>query len=600
MVLKDLYLKVTADASGVKIAMADAGKAVDQFKKQTESLHATGEKLSSLITGGLTAGILALGATITGAIMTTTKFDDIIVRAFQDASDGASIATSAFNEFANAARKMGAASIFGGNQAAQAMKILASQNLSTTDTIKAVAEAELLASSTGIELSSAAQAVGASLRTFGDSGLTAGDAATFLGTAAIKSSLNVEQFSSTLRLVGPLAQTAGWSFKDLVAATATLSDKGIEGMRAMMGMSTTMKELSDPTSSLTKLLGEWGIKVADSKGKLKPLSEVISILSTAVSGNEERFRALTNTAGPAFATLIKGSNDFAKTLTELGKGRETLQKLSKEYSETLPGAFKRFRASGEEALLGLGDSMKEPLITFLNNMSEALLKVASSIDKKAIEDLGRAMVDLVGNLPALINLLSTLANGLTTIVNVINLAVAGVIKLGTYFSSLGKYLSQIDWGSVMTGFATGGAGGAMSALGAQIGSLKGAWEDANAAADKYIAKNMQAAVTSGVSTNLSSTSSGTVGYHAGANAMVTPEGPTKVELYQTRISEILAQYRDQIANSNQVRMAGLINIMEDVFKVNVSSEEQLQSLLRDKLAAYRKRVEVVRSAPTIE
>lgn len=560
MLLKDLLIKITADTSGLRTEMTSAGKSIDELKSKTEGLSTAGASLANLMKGVFTAGIASISAAFAASTFQTTKFDDTIVRAFQDASDGASINTETFSKFARTVRDMGAASIFGANQSAAALKLLASQNLSTEKSIESLREAQLLATSTGEDLSASSYAIGASLRTFQNQGLQASDVATYLGVAALKGSLNIGQFSSSLRLIGPLADSAGISFKELVASVTTLSDKGIEGMRAMMGMSSALREMIDPSSQLNKLFKSWGVNVVDSNGKLKSLTTIVDSVSTAIRGNKNRYNELLGAAGPAFTRLVEGAKDYKATLKDFESGREVLKNVAKEYESTLPGAFATFSSSVQESFLRLGEVFKIPLIQFLDTMSESLMNLSLTIKPSDIESLTSAFDDLGKSLPMVVEVFK----GLGTLLSWVGKTIGSVITAIKYYTTL-------------VGALSGGAG------------IKQASQMAETAMQNV--------------TGAASTPQSREGYFRPTQFGPTSTNKTPLQSptidYAQEIRSLIENYRLQVEHTSNSRLKTIVNVFDKIIEVDVENEKQLREQLEQQLLGYTKSKESMR-APSIQ
>jgi len=229
------------------------------------------------------------------------------------------------NRMSFAAKKLGAE--FGKSPVAALgmMKNLRASGATIDQTMTSAASAMSLARATGMEEAKAAMFLGQTVKGMGMSFEDSNRIVDVMAKTSAKSGIEINQLGASLRMVSPIARSLGIPFEQVNASLGILSQAGIKGSRAGMGLATMFRALTKPTTASQEILASWGIALTDTQGKLLPLSTIIPQLNKKISGisnASKRAEVSTTIFGrrgeQAFGMLAvageKGMKDFENAL----------------------------------------------------------------------------------------------------------------------------------------------------------------------------------------------------------------------------------------------------------------------------------------------
>ena len=106
----------------------------------------------------------------------------------------------------------------------------------------------------------------------------------------IRPNSSVAETGEAMKYIAPLARAAGLSFEETAAAIGIMANAGIQGSQAGTTLRGALCRLSKPTEDMPQAMEELGISFYDSEGKMKSLSEQVSMLQDAMSGMTDMSR----------------------------------------------------------------------------------------------------------------------------------------------------------------------------------------------------------------------------------------------------------------------------------------------------------------------
>lgn len=444
--LADLFVRVGIDPGPLKAGLksvSDDFKAMDKEIRATEKAFAGFEKIGdrlSSVGAGLTAGVtLPLAAIGVAASKVAGDFQMSFnkVQAFGDIT-GASL-----DKLKAQALDLGAKTTFSAQQAADGMAVFASAGLKAEQIYAAMPGTLNLAAAGQLAVAEAATLAKDVLGQFGLEAAQTGRVADVMAQAAADASASLSEIATTLTYVGPVAHGAGQSLEETTAAIIALDAAGIRGEKAGTGLRGVLGSLLAPSKEAAKHLDELGISIADSTGKIRPLSDIMEQFRQQlgkVGSEAERqeiiFKVFGREAGNAAQVLINTGGPaldaFEKKLVASGGASE---KMAKVLQQGLKGSLEQFKGSVETAAISLGTAL-------LPVMGKAL-------------DLGTAFVNnfvlpavkAFGELPTPVQAFALVLTGLA--------AAAGPVLfiMGQMISSVGSIASAFTAASgVMTKF----------------------------------------------------------------------------------------------------------------------------------------------------
>lgn len=174
--------------------------------------------------------------------------------------------------------------------------------------------------------------IGASvLKQFGLQATDMGRVGDVLAGTFTRSSTNLRALGDTMKYTGPVAAALGISLEEAAAMAGVLANNGLRGSDAGTAMRASLTRLSAPTGAAAKALKELGVSIADSRGKLRPVEQILGDLYKATKkyGDTDQISFFKDIAGEeamvGLQTLVKsvGSGDLQRLIAELKKRRES-------------------------------------------------------------------------------------------------------------------------------------------------------------------------------------------------------------------------------------------------------------------------------------
>ena len=204
-------------------------------------------------------------------------------------------------------------------------------------------------------------------------GATAVSDAMFVAMRAGKTT--VEELSSSLGQVSPLAAQVGVSFDELAAATAALTKGGISTSVAVTGLRAILAAVARPSAEATKLAGALGLEFNSAALQAKGLSGFLADLNEATGGNVDQLGMLfggVEALVPMLALAGTAGEDFTAIMEQMGvKAGATDEAFGKIASGPAFQVGRIFSTLGANAL-SAGDSI-------LNMLAPAIRTVDSII-----------------------------------------------------------------------------------------------------------------------------------------------------------------------------------------------------------------------------
>ena len=344
--LSSLNFRLTANIAPFRKGLNKAERSMDKFGRKMQQ---TGKNLSMK----LTAPLAALGA------MSFNVFRDFeLEMAKVKAVSGAT--ADEFKLLSDNAKELGRSTIFSAREVAGLQLEFAKLGF-TAKQITGVTEATLnLAQASGSDLARSAEVAGATLRGFNLDVSETGRVTDVMAKSFSSSALDMEAFAESMKMVAPIASSAGISLEKTSAMLAVLANNGIKGSmagtmlrRIISEMETSGKSTAEAIKDLaekgldlggamdevgqraqsgllklvenTDLLAELNTEFENASGSAKEMADVMDMtaagaskaLGSAVEGLAIEFGGLISVA---LTPVIKKLTQFATFVNELPKG----------------------------------------------------------------------------------------------------------------------------------------------------------------------------------------------------------------------------------------------------------------------------------------
>jgi hypothetical protein len=447
--LSSLNFRLTANIAPFRKGLNKAERSMDKFGRKMQQ---TGKNLSMK----LTAPIVALGA-VSFNVFRDFELEMAKVKAVSGAT------ADEFKLLSDNAKELGRSTIFSAREVAGLQLEFAKLGF-TAKQITGVTEATLnLAQASGSDLARSAEVAGATLRGFNLDVSETGRVTDVMAKSFSSSALDMEAFAESMKMVAPIASSAGISLEKTSAMLAVLANNGIKGSmagtmlrRIISEMETSGKSTAEAIEDLaekgldlggamdevgqraqsgllklvenTDLLAELNTEFENASGSAKEMADVMDMtaagaskaLGSAVEGLAIEFGGLVSVA---LTPLIKKLTQLATFINELSPG------------------MKKFIAVVAAVAAGIG-----PLIFILGSLTRAIaaIRAATWLATAATTAWGVAVQIATSPITLIILAVAALAAGLVYLgYNFKTLKAIGINAIGGLVNAIIPYVNTL-------------------------------------------------------------------------------------------------------------------------------------------------------------
>lgn len=420
------------DTSRFTSGLSSAGQQMQQFmnsnnsaETRIQSLGGAMQSVGSTATTALTLPLVGVGA---AAVKTSMDFEAQMSKV--QAISGAT--GNNFNKLREQAIKLGADTAFSASEAAAGQENLASAGFSVNEIMSAMPGMLSLAAAGDVDIATASDIAGSSLRGFGLEASQATHVADVLAKTAADTNAGITDTGEAMKYIAPVAHSLGISFEDTTAAIGLMSNAGIKGSQAGTTLRGALTNLAAPTKAASKTMEELKMNFFDAHGKMLPLGDVIQQLKDKTANLTQQQKAST------METLF-GKEAMSGMLALVDQGPDKFRNLEKGL-KNCDGAGKEMANTMQNNLKGSIEAMKGSIETMGIRIGDVL---APGIRKAA---------DFIGNLA---DKFSNLPKPIQTAIVYIGLMVAAfgpvmiifgkvITSTATVISTLGKLGSAVS------------------------------------------------------------------------------------------------------------------------------------------------------------
>lgn len=205
------------------------------------------------------------------------------------------------------------------------------------------------ATAVGTDLPSAASLAGAALRMFELPASKTEDVLGVLAVSTNKSALSFSYLNEALSIVGPVANTFGFSIEDTTALLGALANAGFDASSAATATRNILLNLANSNGKLAKSLGGSVKTFPDLIEGLKMLDEKGIDLATTLELTDKRSVA-------AFNTFLSGADSAMELRESLDDVDGELQRIADERLNTVQGSIKLLQSAWEGFILQMSGS----------------------------------------------------------------------------------------------------------------------------------------------------------------------------------------------------------------------------------------------------
>lgn len=295
------------------------GKKLEEVGGKITNISKKIDNLGSTLTTTLTLPVLAIG---TAAITTGNDFEAQMSRV--QAIAGAT--GDELDKLTQQAMDLGAQTSFSASEVAEGMENLASAGFTTEEIMSAIPGLLDLAASSGADLATSSEIAASAIRGFGLESSSAGHVADVFAEAAARTNAQTEDMGEAMKYIAPVANTMGLKIEEVAAAIGIMSDAGIKGSQAGTSLRGALTRLTKPTDKMLGVMEDLGISFYDNEGKMKSLTEIISMLQKATKG-------LTDEQTQNALTVLFGTESLSGMISLINRGSDDLKDLTKSFEK---------------------------------------------------------------------------------------------------------------------------------------------------------------------------------------------------------------------------------------------------------------------------
>lgn len=308
-----------------------------------------------------------------------------------------------------------------------------------------------------------------------------------LTAAFTRTNTDLRALGETMKYTGPVAAKLGISLEEAAAMAGMLANNGLRGSDAGTAMRASLSRLASPPKAAADALKELGVSVADARGKMRPMEDVLLDLYKATQkyGQVDQVSFFKDIAGEeAFVglqTLVAaaGSGELQKLTRELQGVRGEADRVAKVMADNLDGDLKNLDSAWEGLRIRISDLVDGPLRFVTQWFTRVLEKITSLAQAHPV--LTRQLLIAGG---ALLAMTATIGS-LSLVIGVLYGKLA-TLRLG--FDILTRSMNVIRVLPELWGMVTGSVsllGGAIGALFSPVGLIVAALAGAAVLIWKY-------------------------------------------------------------------------------------------------------------------
>ncbi|MEK8977587.1 phage tail tape measure protein [Escherichia coli] len=308
-----------------------------------------------------------------------------------------------------------------------------------------------------------------------------------LTAAFTRTNTDLRALGETMKYTGPVAAKLGISLEEAAAMAGMLANNGLRGSDAGTAMRASLSRLASPPKAAADALKELGVSVADARGKMRPMEDVLLDLYKATQkyGQVDQVSFFKDIAGEeAFVglqTLVAaaGSGELQKLTRELQGARGEADRVAKVMADNLDGDLKNLDSAWEGLRIRISDLVDGPLRSVTQWLTRVLEKITSLAQAHPV--LTRQLLIAGG---ALLAMTATIGS-LSLIIGVLYGKLA-TLRLG--FDILTRSMNVVRVLPALWGMLTGSVsllGGAIGALFSPVGLIVAALAGAAVLIWKY-------------------------------------------------------------------------------------------------------------------
>ena len=379
-------------------------RAGNQIQKTGQKITKTGTSLTTKVS----TPIVGLGA---AAVKTAASFEAGMSKV--QATSGAS--GKQLEKLSAKAKEMGAKTKFSATEATDAFNYMAMAGWKTGDMMNGIEPIMKLAGATNTDLASTSDIVTDALTAFGKTSKDTTKLTNIMASASANANTNVTMLGESYKYVAPVAGSLGYSMKDTTKALALMANAGIKASQGGTSLRAVLTNMAKPSKTAQGAMDALGLSLTDSKGKMKPLNNLMLEM-------RQKFSGLTEAQKAQYAASLAGKTGMSGLLAIVNASDKDWKKnaCGKMYDvsqNNLNGALTILKSTVESIAINFGERLT-PYVKKATQYIQNLADKFNSLNKKQQDTVIKIalLVAAVGPVILVFGKTVTLVGKLTTTV----------------------------------------------------------------------------------------------------------------------------------------------------------------------------------------
>ena len=400
-----------------------AKKVSADMQRTKMQIQAAGQAMKTMAGVAAAAGVALAGKTVVDSVKTYVEFEDAVTKAGTKFKDF-DVTSESYNEtlelMQTKAREVGAATKFSATDAAGALDKMAMAGLTSEQAMGMLMGTTNLAASVGLDLTSAVDMATDAMGAFNlvsedqeQIGANMNRIADVVARTTNMANTDMSMWFEAVKSGAPQFTALGGDIETFSAAIGTLANSGIKGAEAGTALRNIMLRLSAPAKAGADALGELGINVFDSEGKMLPFIDIMKQFEKSLDGvaDEKKAKLLTDIFGAraigSFQVLMSaGTDELSKFTNELYNAGGAVETMANAQMKSFAGMIEQLKSAWQDKQLSLGKAFEvggakdalANLITYVQNFDVAPIAGALTQIMQAIPGIVEGLIGFVETL----------------------------------------------------------------------------------------------------------------------------------------------------------------------------------------------------------
>lgn len=404
-------------------------KSLNDAQSRLKSAGKTMSTVGRTATIGMTLPIVGMGVAVVKA---AADFE-------QSMANAASVSGATGEELkqmTDLAREMGKTTVFSAQDAGDAMYYMSSAGYKAGQMAEAIQPTLDLAAATQSDLAFTTDTTIATLNQFGLAAKDTGRVTNTFAAVIGNSQATLDKLAYSMRYVGPVANSLGYSVESTTAALGLLYDAGFKGEQAGTVLRGALSQLLSPSKAVDRTLSQLGLNYAQVNPATNSLADIIGILGESSITTAQAVEIFGQEAGPGMMALIAQGADALVEMEEKITGTSAATEMAKKQLDTFKGQLKLLKSAASEVSIQLGNILIPILTALVTTYLMPAVNAFSALDTETQKYI-LAIAGLAAAIGPLLWILGGMASGISALITLFAPLVAWI---GTIVSALGLWI----------------------------------------------------------------------------------------------------------------------------------------------------------------